>query len=168
MSLFLVDCETPFGQTSPIQGPMTECGLVLLDQPPFPERFHWPLGGGIHDLHSWILEKSVGRPVFVSDNPAFDWQWLAAEFARAGLDNPFGHSGRRISDFWAGLHRNFRTTQSWKALRRTPHDHNPVNDALGNAEALWTILEALKHQRPLDSLRWCTCTSTHTCEGHRA
>ncbi len=44
-----------------------------------------------------------GVLVFVSDNPAYDWQWIAGMFDRAGLDNPFGHSGRRISDFWAGL-----------------------------------------------------------------
>jgi hypothetical protein len=25
---------------------------------------------------------------------------------------------------------------SWKHLRKTIHDHNPVNDAIGNAEAL--------------------------------
>lgn len=168
MSLFLVDCEAPYGQTSPIQGPMTECGLVLFDRPPFLERFHWPLAGGIRELREWVLKKSVGKPVFVSDNPAYDWQWVAAEFARAGLENPFGHSGRRISDFWAGLNRDLRRTQDWKRLRRTPHDHNPVNDSLGNAEALWTILEGIKHGRPLDCLSWCSCTSTHTCEGHRA
>jgi hypothetical protein len=46
-------------------------------------------------------------------------------FDRAGLDNPFGHSGRRISDFWAGLNRDWSDAQSWKRLRRTPYDHNP-------------------------------------------
>jgi hypothetical protein len=25
---------------------------------------------------------------------------------------------------------------SWKHLRKTKHDHNPVNDAIGNAEAI--------------------------------
>jgi hypothetical protein len=28
------------------------------------------------------------------------------------------------------------TFAKWKHLRKTAHDHNPVNDALGNAEAL--------------------------------
>lgn len=28
----------------------------------------------------------------------------------------------------------------WKSLRKTKHDHNPVNDALGNAEALLELV----------------------------
>jgi hypothetical protein len=84
------------------------------------------------------------RPVFVSDNPAYDWQWIAALFDRAGMDNPFGHSARRISDFWAGLNRDWSDTQSWKRFRRTAHDHNPVNDAMGNVEAFEEILRLAK------------------------
>ena len=29
----------------------------------------------------------------------------------------------------------------WKHLRRTPHDHDPVNDARGNAEALLALVD---------------------------
>jgi hypothetical protein len=50
-------------------------------------------------------------------------------------------TGRRISDFYAGLVGDFRSTQKWKRLRRTKHDHHPVHDALGNAEALIRILD---------------------------
>lgn len=33
-----------------------------------------------------------------------------------------------------------RLTKEWKKLlRKTKHDHNPVNDAKGNAEALLTM-----------------------------
>ena len=53
--------------------------------------------------------------------------------------NPFGHSGRRISDYYAGLMGDFRQTQGWKHYRVTPHDHNPVNDAMGNVEAFETV-----------------------------
>jgi hypothetical protein len=28
----------------------------------------------------------------------------------------------------------------WKHLRKTPHDHHPVNDARGNAEALLAMI----------------------------
>ena len=56
-------------------------------------------------------------------------------------ENPFGHSGRRIADFYAGLVGDFRNTQRWKRLRRTKHDHHPVHDALGNAEARIRIFE---------------------------
>ena len=53
---------------------------------------------------------------------------------------PCGHSGRRISDFWAGLNRDWSETQGWKQFRKTAHDHNPVNDAMGNVEAFDEIL----------------------------
>lgn len=61
-------------------------------------------------------------------------------FDRAGLGNQFGHSGHRISDFRAGLNRDWSDTQSWKRYRRTAHDHKPVNDAMGSAEAFAGIM----------------------------
>jgi hypothetical protein len=63
------------------------------------------------------------------------YTWIAGLFDRAGRDNRFGHSGRRISDYYAGLTGRFGNIQAWKRLRVTPHDHNPVNDARGNVEA---------------------------------
>ncbi len=54
--------------------------------------------------------------------------------------NPFGHSARRIGDFHADLTGDWRYTQVWKCLRKTTHAHNPVNDALGNAEAFELLL----------------------------
>jgi hypothetical protein len=64
-------------------------------------------------------------------------------FDRVGMPNPFGHSARRISDFWAGLQRDWWLTQTWKKFRQTPHDHNPVNDAMGNVEAFERILSLI-------------------------
>lgn len=83
----------------------------------------------------WLKQVSDGRPVFVSDNPAYDWQWINFYFWKHLGRNPFGHSARRIGDFYAGLVHNWYETQAWKGLRQTPHDHNPVHDALGNLEA---------------------------------
>lgn len=54
--------------------------------------------------------------------------------------NPFGHSARRIGDFYAGLVGKFTDASSWKKLRVTAHDHNPVHDAMGNLEAFERIL----------------------------
>ena len=147
MSYFLVDCEAAFGNPSPVLQPMTKCGLVLYDQPPFSTSFHFPDDGDIFDLNRWVLSTTNGYPVFVSDNPAYDWQWLAAAFALADIKNPFGHSGRRIGDFAAGLSHNFSNTQSWKRFRKTPHDHNPVHDARGNAEALHHLLSTITSDR---------------------
>lgn len=102
-------------------------------------------------LTDWIaaLAEHAGqefKPVFVSDNPGYDWQWLSYGHDRAGLANPFGFSSRRIGDLAAGLDRNWRKTSAWKRWRKTKHDHNPVNDALGNAEAFETLLRKYDQQ----------------------
>lgn len=152
---------------SPVHGTMTEFGAVhekslktfhgiLYKGQPDPENPAVPLIGKqvSTDIEvatafiAWL--KEVGgkeRPVFVSDNVAYDWQWVSGMFDKAGLPNPFGHSGRRISDFWAGLNHNWGETQSWKRFRVTKHDHNPVNDAMGNVEAFQKIKEIAKELR---------------------
>ena len=91
-------------------------------------------------FEEWIASVTKGRPIFVSDNPAYDFQWINYGFHHALGRNPFGHSARRISDFYAGLMGDFGNSQAWKRLRVTPHDHNPVHDALGNVEAFERLL----------------------------
>ena len=78
--------------------------------------------------------------VMVSDNPAYDFQWINFYFWKYFGGNPMGHSARRIGDFYAGLCGDFRKSQEWKKLRVTKHDHHPVHDACGNAEAFARIL----------------------------
>jgi len=86
---------------------------------------------------SWIEINSVGKPIFISDNPAFDWQYINFYFHYFLGKNPFGFSARRIGDLYCGMKMDARLNSEWKKLlRRTSHDHNPVNDAKGNAEAL--------------------------------
>ena len=84
----------------------------------------------------WLDQHSKGRPVFVSDNLAFDWQFINYYFHRFFGRNPFGFSGRRIGDIYAGLVKDAYKATDWKKFRVTPHTHNPVDDARGNAEAL--------------------------------
>ena len=92
-------------------------------------------------LNTWMdLYTLGGRAVFVSDNPGWDFMWLAYEFDKAHIDNPFGHSSRRIGDFAAGLAGKWVQQTKWKSLRKTRHTHNPVDDAQGNAEALEVLL----------------------------
>lgn len=88
----------------------------------------------------WIAANSKGRPIFVSDNPAFDWQWINYYFHQFYGRNPFGYSARRIGDLYCGMKNNVYAP--WKHLRKTRHDHNPVNDAKGNAEALLAMQAA--------------------------
>jgi len=88
-------------------------------------------------FYNWIIENSKGKPVFISDNVAFDWQWINYYFHKYIGENPFGFSGRRIGDLYCGMKFNTSLNQEWKKkYRKTKHDHNPVNDAKGNAEAL--------------------------------
>lgn len=88
----------------------------------------------------WLLKHGKARPVFVSDNPAYDWQFINYYFHLHLGHNPFGHSARRIGDFYAGLVGNWSETQKWKRWRKTKHDHHPVHDAMGNVEAFKEIL----------------------------
>lgn len=163
-NLIFVDVEA--AGTSPVNGTMTEFGAVheasletyhgrLFEGTPDPENPAKPIVGRMmcDDYHmarsfkTWVEDRcGKDRPIFVSDNPAYDWMWIAGMFDKAGIDNPFGHSGRRISDFWAGLNNNWGDTQSWKRLRKTPHDHNPVNDSMGNVEAFHKIMEISKEK----------------------
>lgn len=85
----------------------------------------------------WLADHSKSRPIFISDNPAFDWQWINWYFHTYLEKNPFGFSARRIGDLYCGMKMDAGVNNEWKkALRKTRHDHNPLNDALGNAEAL--------------------------------
>ena len=81
-------------------------------------------------------EQTKGRPIFVSDNLAFDWQFINYYFHRFLGRNPFGFSGRRIGDLYAGLFKDASKATEWKKYRVTAHTHNPVDDAKGTAEAL--------------------------------
>lgn len=166
---FVVDCEA-YG-IAPAVGRLTELGCVRLDTHVSREEWayyhlqlYWPgelgertrsqfvatlaldvyeqrLADGFRGLVSWLQACGRGRAIMWSDNPAYDFMWVADGFARSTGDNPFGHSARRISDLYAGLTGEPSNTQRWKGLRSPiPHDHDPVNDAMGNAWALSRIL----------------------------
>jgi DNA polymerase III epsilon subunit-like protein len=110
-----------------VSGVSREQHLSFEEPGPVMERFQ-----------SWIQESSKGRPVFASDNLAFDWQWINYYFHAYVGRNPFGWSGRRIGDLYCGMVKNGYAT--WKHLRQTAHDHDPVNDARANAEALLAMI----------------------------
>lgn len=88
-------------------------------------------------FEEWVKANSVGSPIFVSDNVAFDWQWINYYFHFYLNQNPFGFSGRRIGDLYCGMKMDAGLNSEWKKkLRKTKHTHNPVDDAMGNAEAV--------------------------------
>jgi hypothetical protein len=82
-----------------------------------------------------------GRGGFYFRQPGFRLamdQLLLSLFPRK---NPFGFSARRIGDLYAGMEKDFFGGSRWKKFRKTAHTHHPVDDALGNAEALLEIRE---------------------------
>lgn len=97
----------------------------------------WPEPEGeIRRFGEW-LDGLGKRPMFVSDNPGFDFQFVNYYFWKFYGRNPFGHSSTNLGSLYKGAARDMY--QSFKHLRVTPHTHNPVDDAMGNAEALITM-----------------------------
>ena len=162
---FIVDCEA-YG-TTPYSGIMTEFAAINLTTR---ETFHGrlynvtyengnhakpiPVGNQLESYQSlmgrfaqWIYSAGADRPIFISDNPAYDFMWIACTFDQAGMQNPFGYSGRRIGDIYSGAVKNLKASSQWKRFRQTPHTHNPVDDVTGNAEAFEYIVNTLNIQR---------------------
>lgn len=86
----------------------------------------------------WLKDSVQGRPRFIADNNGFDWQYINWYFHHFLGSNPFGYSSANLSSFYRGVVRNLG--ENFRHLRRTPHTHNPLDDARGNAEAFVEIL----------------------------
>jgi len=89
-------------------------------------------------FRDWLHAEVRTRPVFVSDNNGYDWQFINWYFHHFLGDNPFGHSSMNLGSLYKGLVRD--TFQNFKHLRRTKHTHHPVDDAKGNAEAMLAMI----------------------------
>lgn len=133
--------KTFYGKTKPISDEWDEKALSISG---FSREEHLTFDEPsevITNFAEWLNDNVKDRPIFISDNLAFDWQWINYYFHYYIGKNPFGFSGRRIGDLYSGLEKDFFAGSKWKRFRKTAHTHNPVDDALGNAEALLTIRE---------------------------
>lgn len=92
----------------------------------------------------WITEVSIGQPMFVSDNNGFDWQWINYYFCNYKIDNPFGYSSTNLGSLYKGLILDSR--RNFKHLRKTKHSHHPVDDAIGNAEAMLHMRDQMRYK----------------------
>lgn len=101
----------------------------------------------MNEFNNWIQNNTIGRPIFISDNPAYDWQFINYYFHYYLGKNPFGFSARRIGDLYCGLVKDGYA--KWKHLRKTNHDHNPVNDAKGNAEVILLMNKTMGLKLPI-------------------
>jgi hypothetical protein len=90
-------------------------------------------------FRDWLRKNSPDRPMFISDNNGYDWQFINWYFHHYLGDNPFGHSSTNLGSLYKGIIRNM--SKSFKHLRKTKHTHHPVDDAKGNAEALLEIIK---------------------------
>ncbi len=131
--------KTFYGRTKPISKLWVPEALAVSG---FSREEHEKFGDPkavMEDFARWVQFISVGKPIFISDNPAYDWQFINYYFHYYIGSNPFGYSARRIGDLYCGMVKD--GFARWKHLRKTRHDHNPVNDAKGNAEALLQMKE---------------------------
>jgi DNA polymerase III epsilon subunit-like protein len=88
-------------------------------------------------FRNWIQLNSSDKLIFISDNNGFDWQFINYYFHHFLGENPFGHSSTNLGSLYKGLVKD--TSKNFKHLRKTTHTHNPVDDVIGNAEALLHI-----------------------------
>ncbi len=102
----------------------------------------------IHKFAKW-LEDLGDRVVFISDNPAFDCGFMNYYLHKYAGRNPFGFSARRIGDMYSGIVNDAYQANNWKKFRKTKHTHNPVDDAIGNAEALLEFNKRFNFNAPL-------------------
>ena len=85
-------------------------------------------------FRDWIQSHSKVRPILISDNNGFDWQFINYYFHHFLGNNPFGYSSTNLGSLYKGLVKDM--TKNFKHLRKTVHSHHPIDDVKGNAEAL--------------------------------
>jgi len=129
--------KTFYGKTKPISDKYIEEALAISG---FTRKEHEKFDDPVNvmsDCYDWIMANNTSKGIILlSDNNGYDASWINYYFLRFAPQgkNPFGWSSRRIGDIYCGMKMDARA--QWKHLRKTIHDHNPVNDAIGNPEAL--------------------------------
>ena len=140
--------ETFYGKTAPISEEFVPEALVVSG---YSRHDHLHFHNAKHemeDFDSWLgnMENKYGRLTMISDNPAFDWQFINYYLHRFVGKNRLGFSARRIGDLYCGMVKDGSRNKDWKKkYRKTAHDHNPLNDAKSNAEAVLSIAETIKN-----------------------
>ncbi|HEX3770255.1 MAG TPA: 3'-5' exoribonuclease [Polyangiaceae bacterium] len=95
----------------------------------------------------WLGALGAKHLTFIADNNGFDWQFVNWYFHHFLGKNPFGFSSQNLGSLYKGLVKD--TTKTFKHLRKTPHTHDPVDDARGNAEALLAMKDEMGLKIPL-------------------
>lgn len=101
----------------------------------------------IQEFYLWLVSLKSNendRLIFWSDNNGFDFAFVNYYFINFEGRNPFGHSSNNMRNLYNGLKKSM--SASYRYLRRTKHDHNPLNDATGNAECLLDIKQMMREK----------------------
>lgn len=100
----------------------------------------------IHRFYDWVKSiKGRDRVIFVSDTTSFDFSFVNYYLWVFCGDNPFGHAPLSLTNLYKGLTGNLGA--NIYGLRKTKHDHNALNDAIGNHEAFLQIQKMLNERR---------------------
>ena len=91
--------------------------------------------GVLSEFVKWVEKNNVGkRKMFISDNNGFDYMFMTWYLYHFLGSSPFGHSSTNLGSLYKGMIKGMK--KNFKHLRKTRHTHMPVDDAMGNAEAL--------------------------------
>jgi hypothetical protein len=101
------------------------------------------------DFEDFVNTYNVGkRPLMISDNNGYDYMFLTWYMYHFLGRSPFKHTSSNLGSLYKGLTRS--VFSNFKPLRVTKHTHNPVDDSMGNAEALIHMKEKLGLTIPLE------------------
>ncbi len=136
--------KTFYGETAPISKKW-DPGALAISGFSREEHKKFPLPvDTMHEFKEWVWEvNEARRPIFIADNNGYDYMfmhWYMEHFIGYKQD-PFGWSSRNLNDIYHGLTGDMWS--SFKHLRQAPHNHNPVSDALGNAQAFQYMVQKL-------------------------
>lgn len=131
--------RTFYGQLQPISDKFIPEALAVSGQTREECLTFEAPGQVMERFRSWLMSQCRDRMMFVSDNNGFDWQFINWYFHHFLQENPFGHSSINLGSLYKGMMKDMWS--SFKKLRKTKHSHHPVDDALGNAEALLQMKE---------------------------
>jgi DNA polymerase III alpha subunit (gram-positive type) len=93
---------------------------------------------------TWLKERQVRgqRLHFVSDNAGFDWMFVCCYLWKFVGENPFGFSPMSLTWYYKGMHGSRSKFQQFRSqVASSSHNHNALQDAMGNAEALVALLK---------------------------
>jgi len=135
--------KTFYGETAPISADFVPDALAISNITRA-QHLNFPDPKETMEKFAVWINETCGkqRPMFISDNNGFDWQFINYYFHRYLGKNPFGFSSQNLGSLYKGMERNMFV--NFKHLRKTKHTHHPVDDCKGNVEALQEISKKIK------------------------